>query len=51
VKNMINSTKGGELTLRKLGRVLSFSFLFHLSFAAFMSNLEFCGSLILDDHF
>jgi hypothetical protein len=49
--NMINSTKGGEVALRKLGGVLSFSLLFHLSFAAFLPNFEFYGSLILDDHF
>jgi hypothetical protein len=48
---MINSTKGGELALRKLGGVLSFSLLFHLPFAAFLPNLEFCSSLIPDDHF
>jgi hypothetical protein len=51
VKNMINSTKGGELALRKLGGVLSFCLPFHLLFATFLPNLEFCGSLILDDHF
>jgi hypothetical protein len=48
---MINSTKGGGLALRKLGRVLSFFLLFHLLFTAFLPNFEFCGSLILDDHF
>jgi hypothetical protein len=37
--------------LRKLGRVLSFFLLFHLLFAAFLPNFEFCYSLILDDHF
>jgi hypothetical protein len=31
--------------------VLNFSLLFHLSFAAFLPNLEFCSSLTLDDHF
>jgi hypothetical protein len=41
----------GELALRKLGEVLSFSLLFYLSFAAFLPNFEFSGSLILDDHF
>jgi hypothetical protein len=51
VKNMINSTKGRELALRKLGGVLSFSLLFHLSFVVFLPNLEFCSSLILDDQF
>jgi hypothetical protein len=49
--NMINSTQGGELALRKLGGVLSFSLLFHLSFATFLPILEFCGFLFLDDHF
>jgi hypothetical protein len=51
VKNMINSTKGGELALRKLGGVLSFSLFFHLSFAAFLPNHGFWDSLVLDDHF
>jgi hypothetical protein len=51
VENMINSTKGGELALRKLGGVLSFSLPFHLLFAAFLPNLKFCSSLVLDDHF
>jgi hypothetical protein len=45
---MINSTKGGELVLRKLGGVLSYYLFFYLSFAAFLPNLEFCGSIILD---
>jgi hypothetical protein len=31
--------------------VLSFSLPFHLSFASFLPNFEFCNSLILDDHF
>jgi hypothetical protein len=48
---MINSSKVGELTLRKLWGVYSFSLLFHLSFAAFLLILDFCGSLILDDYF
>jgi hypothetical protein len=30
---------------------LSFFLLFHLLFTAFSPNFEFCGSLILDDHF
>jgi hypothetical protein len=51
VKNMINCNKGGELSLRKLGGVLSLSLPSHLSFAAFLPNLEFCISLILDDYF
>jgi hypothetical protein len=51
VENMLNSTKGRELALRKLGGLLSFSLLFHLSFVAFFPNLEFCGSLVLDDLF
>jgi hypothetical protein len=51
VENMINCAKGGELALRKLGRVLSFSLLFHLSFAAVFPNLGFCSFLFLDDHF
>jgi hypothetical protein len=42
---MINSPKRGELALRKLEGVLSFSLLFHLSFAAFLPILEFCGVL------
>jgi hypothetical protein len=37
----INSTQGGELALRKLGGVLSFSLIFHLSFAAFLPILGF----------
>jgi hypothetical protein len=49
--NMINFTKGRELALRKLGRVLSFSLPFHLLVATFFPILRFCGSLILDDHF
>jgi hypothetical protein len=48
VENMTNSTKGGEFALRKLGGVLSFPLLFHLSFAAFLPILEFCGFLLLD---
>jgi hypothetical protein len=35
--------RGGELALRMLGGVLSFSLLFHLSFVAFLPILEFCG--------
>jgi hypothetical protein len=50
-ENMINSTKGRELALRKLGGVLSFSLPFHLLFAIFVPNFEFCVSLTLDDHF
>jgi hypothetical protein len=30
VEDMINSTKGGELVLRKVGGVLRFSWHFHL---------------------
>jgi hypothetical protein len=45
VKNMINSTKRGDLALRKLGGVLSFSLPFHLSFVVFLPTLEFCGVL------
>jgi hypothetical protein len=48
---MINSNKRGEFALRKLGGVLSFSFPFHLSVAAFLPVLGFCGSLILNDYF
>jgi hypothetical protein len=48
---MINSIKGGELVLRKLGRPLSFSLLFHLLVAAFLPIPGFGGSLILNDHF
>jgi hypothetical protein len=48
---MINSTKGGELALRKLWEVLSFSLLFYLSIVAFLPILGFYGSIILDDHF
>jgi hypothetical protein len=51
VKNMIYSTKGGQLALRKLEGVLSFSLHFHLSFATVLSTLGFCGFLFLDDHF
>jgi hypothetical protein len=43
--------KGGELALRKLGGVLSFSLLFHLSVTTFLPIFGFCGSLILDDYF
>jgi hypothetical protein len=50
VKNMINSIKGLELALRKLGGV-EFIVVLHLSFATFLPNREFCGSLILDNHF
>jgi hypothetical protein len=38
---MINSTIGGDIALRKLGEVLSFSLIFHLSFAAFLAILGF----------
>jgi hypothetical protein len=48
---MINSTKGRELALRKLGGVLSFSLPFHLLVTTFLPILGFGGSLILDDHF
>jgi hypothetical protein len=41
----------GGLALRKIGGVLSFPLLFHLSIATFLPNFVFCGSLILDDHF
>jgi hypothetical protein len=41
----------GELALRKLEGVLSFSLPFYLSVPAFLSILGFCSSLILDDHF
>jgi hypothetical protein len=51
MENMINSIKGGELALRKLGGVLSFSLLFHLLFFVFLPILGFYGSLILDDNF
>jgi hypothetical protein len=51
VENMINFMKGGELALRKLGGVLSFSLLFHLSVTTFLPIFGFCGSLILDDYF
>jgi hypothetical protein len=37
--------------MEKVRGVLSFSLLFHLSFAPFLPNLGFCGSLILDDNF
>jgi hypothetical protein len=48
---MINSTKEGELALRKLWWLLSFSLPFHLLVPAFLTILGFCGSLIIDDHF
>jgi hypothetical protein len=38
VKNMINSTKGGEIALRNLGGVLSFSFLFSFVVCHFLAN-------------
>jgi hypothetical protein len=47
VENMINSTKVGELSLRKLGGVLSFSFLLHLLVVIFLPILGFCGSLLV----
>jgi hypothetical protein len=37
--------------LRKLGGVLSFSLLFHLSVTTFLPIFDFSGSLILDDYF
>jgi hypothetical protein len=51
VKNMINSTKMGDIALIKLGGVLSFSLIFHLSFAAFLPIIGFCGFLLLDGLF
>jgi hypothetical protein len=51
VENMVNSTKGGEFALRKLGAMLSFSLLFHLLFATFLSIIGFCSFLLLNDLF
>jgi hypothetical protein len=39
--NMINFTKGRELALRKLGRVLSFFFAFSFVGCHFLSNSSF----------
>jgi hypothetical protein len=50
MKNMINFSKE-RAYIEKVRGVYSFSLLFHLSFAAFLLILDFCGSLILDDHF
>jgi hypothetical protein len=37
--------------IKKVRGVLSFSLFFHLSFAAFLPIVVFCGFLFLDDHF
>jgi hypothetical protein len=47
MKNMINFTKDGEITMKKLGEVLSFCLIFHLSFAALLPILGVCGFLLL----
>jgi hypothetical protein len=38
VENMINSTEGGEIALRNLGGVLSFSFLFSFVVCHLLAN-------------
>jgi hypothetical protein len=41
----------GRACIEKVRGSVELLFVFLFVFAAFLPNLEFCGSIILDDHF